>query len=453
MKRQVILALVIVAAALALAASTALALAKRPPWDGWYYHVAWYTTLVGLDAILGLREGRTPWLGRPVFAISALAWSVPVWLCFELANLRVANWYYVMAEPDLAVRRIGTVLAFGTVVPAIFLGYRAMQRLRLARDWSWAPFRWPAAHPRALQLIGAAFVALAVWKPVLFFPLIWGAVTLLLEPFNLERDPRTSLVADLARGRPTRIVRLLGAGVAIGLLWELLNTVARTRWIYTVPGLEEAKLFEMPVLGYLGFPVFALDCFVMYHALVHLRLARAGWDVRQPTRSRAASGAGFRSGARPRGRLRLAFAVAVAAVFSGLVMEGMDRWTVDSYHPGLARSNWLPAISKERLQAEEVRTLDAIAGSEANDLAGRVGIDSATAARWVNLARLSLLRGIGAPNAEALEAAGLGTVCELASADARRVRDAIRARRNDLRAGREARVRVWQRAARRGCEG
>lgn len=452
MKRRVVLSLVIVGAAIGLAASTGLALAKRSPFDTWYYHFAWYTTLVGLDAILGLQRERSPWLGRPRFAASLLAWSVPVWLIFELANFRVANWYYVMAEPAWIFRRIGTALAFATVLPAIFLGYKVMQRLRLAEEWRHRPLRWPADHPRTLQLIGAGFALLAVWRPVLFFPLIWGSVTLLLEPFNLRRDPRTSLAADLARGRPTRIVRLLAAGAVIGLLWELLNSVARAQWIYTVPGLEGAKLFEMPLLGYLGFPVFALDCFVIYQTLVHLRLARAGWEEPQAAESGDGRSAGAPGAARPRPRRRLALAGAAAILFSGLVMVGMDRWTIDSYHPGLAQSSWFTALDEERLRAAGLRTLDAVAEARAGDLARRIGIDPAMAERWVSHARLSLLRGIGAANATALEAADLGTICALATADPRRVRDAIRARRSDPRAGADPRIRVWQRAARRECE-
>ena len=35
----------------------------------------------------------------------------------------------------------------------------------------------------------------------------------------------------------------------------------------TVPYLGDVKLFEMPVLGYLGFPPFALECFALYHWL------------------------------------------------------------------------------------------------------------------------------------------------------------------------------------------
>jgi len=34
-----------------------------------------------------------------------------------------------------------------------------------------------------------------------------------------------------------------------------------------VPYLGHVKVFEMPVLGYLGFPPFALECYAMYHWL------------------------------------------------------------------------------------------------------------------------------------------------------------------------------------------
>jgi hypothetical protein len=38
--------------------------------------------------------------------------------------------------------------------------------------------------------------------------------------------------------------------------------------------MERAKVFEMPVPGYLGFPAFALECFTMYQ-FIRIFLARA----------------------------------------------------------------------------------------------------------------------------------------------------------------------------------
>ena len=54
------------------------------------------------------------------------------------------------------------------------------------------------------------------------------------------------------------------SGLLCGVLWEFWNYWARAKWHYTVPIMENLKLFEMPVPGYLGFPAFAIECFTMY---------------------------------------------------------------------------------------------------------------------------------------------------------------------------------------------
>ena len=58
---------------------------------------------------------------------------------------------------------------------------------------------------------------------------------------------------------------LMAAGMICGLLWEFWNYWAGAKWIYTVPFTRHSKYFEMPLLGLLGFPPFALECFAMYH--------------------------------------------------------------------------------------------------------------------------------------------------------------------------------------------
>jgi hypothetical protein len=48
------------------------------------------------------------------------------------------------------------------------------------------------------------------------------------------------------------------------VLWEFFNYWAIAKWTYTVPYFGNVKIFEMPVLGYLGFPPFAVECWVFY---------------------------------------------------------------------------------------------------------------------------------------------------------------------------------------------
>ena len=50
-------------------------------------------------------------------------------------------------------------------------------------------------------------------------------------------------------------------------MWEFWNFWAGSKWVYTVPFFRQWKVFEMPLLGFLGFPPFALECWILYHLL------------------------------------------------------------------------------------------------------------------------------------------------------------------------------------------
>ena len=73
-----------------------------------------------------------------------------------------------------------------------------------------------------------------------------------------------SIAGDLARGDFRRLLSLLAGGFICGFLWEFWNYWALSKWTYTVPYFGNIRIFEMPVLGYLGFPPFAVECWVIY---------------------------------------------------------------------------------------------------------------------------------------------------------------------------------------------
>jgi hypothetical protein len=97
---------------------------------------------------------------------------------------------------------------------------------------------------------------------------------LLLDPLN-ARAGEESILGDLQDGRYGRLINLLAAGLICGVTWELFNFWAGAKWKYTVPILPQLRLFEMPLLGYAGFPAFAVECFAIYIALRAL-IWRAG---------------------------------------------------------------------------------------------------------------------------------------------------------------------------------
>jgi hypothetical protein len=102
-------------------------------------------------------------------------------------------------------------------------------------------------------------------SPYLAAP-VWLGFIFLLDPINAHAGSE-SILGDLRAGRRDRLFNLLAAGLLCGLIWEFWNYWAGSKWIYNVPILPEIKLFEMPILGYGGFPPFAVECFVMYVAV------------------------------------------------------------------------------------------------------------------------------------------------------------------------------------------
>jgi len=405
------------------------------PVPTWFYVLAWYPTLALLDAVGTRIDGRPSALWRRPM-IFALAWSPIVWLLFEAANFRLQNWYYVFLPHTRWERWTGIILSFATVLPALFLAERILDAAGVFRRGRGPVIAVGRRDLWGAVAIGAAMGALALGFPRIFFPLVWGAVVLIVDPLVLRRAPDLSLIGDLARGYWGRIGRIMLGGMGIGLVWEAYNFWARGKWIYTVPWLENVKLFEMPPFGFLGFPVFALEAWAMYSALCVFGLAK---PIGAPRRSSATRG--------PRQPIA---ATAAAVSFAVLVLLGMEHWTISSTVPRVDDLPGLSAASFDRLEAAGISDPYELAQLEPIILSAASGLDSSTAARVVAGAQLTTLRGVGAQHAAILSAVGVSTVCDLAQREAAALKREIGRRQQGPRPN-IAEVRVWVRAAARTC--
>jgi len=168
-------------------------------------------------------------------------------------------------------------------------------------------------------------LVLPLVRPDFFFPRVWGALIFLLEPI-CARAEGPSLVQDAENGDWTTLVRLLFAGLLCGGYWELCNFWSLEKWIYTVPFFSQGKLFEMPYLGFLGFPPFCVQCFVMTNAVFLVRGGRH-WNPDMPQGPTIGS------------TRRLAYSVMIALGFflSEFAYVKMERHTIDSRSEPLQR--------------------------------------------------------------------------------------------------------------------
>ena len=257
-----------------LVVSEAGMLARTEPFWTWHTPIAWTGYILLVDGIIYRHRGSS-WLmnHRGEFSFLA-AVSIPLWVVFEGYNLLIENWHYINLPDNLIVRYFGYAWAFATISPGIFLtaelvavmrgrGRGVAATTRLRAEGVGAAGRWTMTDYVSL-VVGAAMLTWpVVWpSPYLAAPVFLGFI-FLLDPINARAgDP--SLLREIRSGMYQRVVNLLAAGFICGVLWEFWNFWARAKWVYTVPIVGDLKIFEMPVLGYFGFPPFALECFTMY---------------------------------------------------------------------------------------------------------------------------------------------------------------------------------------------
>ncbi len=237
----------------------------------WFTPIIWTGYILLVDALVFKVTGRSLLTTDRLDLLIIIFVSIAGWWLFEFYNAPrfwINNlelwWHYHNLEPNPYLRRFGYDWAFATIFPAIFLtarlllatafrGTRRLGAIHFSRRWVYF-----------LIILGAV----GTLAPLIFIsewwaPAVWLSFIFLLDPINYFRGS-PSIVGDLEQGNYQRLFALLTSGGLCGILWEFWNYWALSKWTYTVPYLGSTKIFEMPVLGYFGFPPFAVECWVMY---------------------------------------------------------------------------------------------------------------------------------------------------------------------------------------------
>jgi hypothetical protein len=253
--------LLMIAAPLFFSAATFAMMQKQEPYYTWFYSFAWWSYIIFVQSFLFSRGHDSLLFDNPSRFLLLLPLSVTIWLVFETFNFRLQNWHYHYLPSPRGLRWLGYTIAFATVLPAIFSTRSLLDFLGL--------FRGSATSPKGLvrfrdhlMVIGIVMLVLPLLFPKIFFPLVWLGFGFLLEPFNY-RSGEDSILRDLEEGLPRPLHLLLLSGLLCGILWECWNFGAGSKWVYTIPYLGFLRIFEMPILGFLGFPPFAVECYVM----------------------------------------------------------------------------------------------------------------------------------------------------------------------------------------------
>jgi hypothetical protein len=418
--------------------------AQIEPFYSSIYCFLWWSYIFAVDFAVCRLRGHSLLRDQPREFLFLAVWSVPVWLLFEMANLRLHDWYYVMSPYGFSWATIYLVLAFATVLPGIFetalLVIALVEKFVPGGMIRGRPFSVSGLNVSLQLALGGVMLALTLAFPGHCFCLVWGSAYFLTDPicYWLTRADKNhagrSLLGQLAAGDNTRLVALLVAGVVCGGLWEAWNLGARTKWIYSVPFFDELKLGEMPLLGFLGFPPFVLECYGMVNFLSLLRDGR-NWELSAKENSERR---GMPAWGEVLGSVSVPIGILLAS--AAIVLGG----TIASYATPL---DWYfyPELGKQGAKALQER--QALQGNQFLKLKGRPPeIDPALFSRMRRVAEMAELKGMGLENALALENLRIEQVDDLARQNPEELASRLRALNQNVRL---EEVKIWIRAAKR----
>jgi len=245
----------------------------------WITPIMWTGYILFADNVVYVRTGKSL-ITNGFFEIIVISLiSIGSWLIFEGYNVFLKNWHYINLPENIYLRYFGYAWSFATITPGILITAGLIRSFNLFKSVRLKPV---SVSHRILGVIVAISFILSLY-PLIFpneylFPLVWCSMIFLVDPINYLIGGK-SLLRDLSEGNPSRFLQLLVSGLICGIMWEFWNYWASAKWIYTVPYFPEYKIFEMPIVGYFGFPPFAIECYVLYHFFKAI-LYRAGYELK-----------------------------------------------------------------------------------------------------------------------------------------------------------------------------
>jgi hypothetical protein len=237
----------------------------------WAFFPLWLGYCLTVDALVFWRKGHSLATRNLRAYVGLFLISAPAWWLFELLNLRTQNWVYDGRQFFTDLQFVASAsLSFSTVMPAVFGTAEFAGTFAWLRRSRPGPRVAPDRHTLlAFFVAGLVMLALLLAWPVYFFPFLWLSLYFLIEAVNTWAGHR-SLLEYTAR-RDWRPALALFTGVLIcAFFWEMWNYRSYPRWVYHVPFVDFLHVFEMPLLGYLGYLPFSLELYALYHLVMGL---------------------------------------------------------------------------------------------------------------------------------------------------------------------------------------
>jgi len=234
--------------------------------DYLFFALLWYGYILLVDSIVYKLNRKSLLMNERKKFFALVLLSIAFWWVFEFFNLRIKNWHYVnILEPEWLTMSI----AFSVVWPAIFESFYLLKSLHLFDKVKMKKRNITRRTILVMEYIGVMMLILIFLRPKYFFSLTWLSVWFIIDPINyLHKKP--SIIGYFKEGKLAVPMSLALGSLLTGLFWEFWNYWAPIKWYYDLPFVGSFKIFEMPLLGYLGYLPFGWEVFAMYHFIFTL---------------------------------------------------------------------------------------------------------------------------------------------------------------------------------------
>ncbi len=230
-----------------------------------YFPIVWAGFILTLDYVVFLAKGRSIIVNDYRKIIAMFILSAPFWKIYEYINLRLQNWHYTGTEFFGVYGDLYAFISFATVIPAFFVTlslfskkYEIMPQNRVSKKYT------------SISIIaGILLFVLMMLYPLYFFPFVWIFLFLILDSINYY-NKRPSVLYFIRSKKWKLIGAFIASSLFMGFFWEFWNYFASVRWTYSVPFVDFLHIFEMPILGYLGYVPFGFTVFAFYYFIEYL---------------------------------------------------------------------------------------------------------------------------------------------------------------------------------------
>ena len=224
----------------------------------------WFGYIIVVNAFTYMRSGACMITHAPKYLFLLFIFSAVFWWYYEYLNQFTNNWYYVGLDDLNDINYfVYATIPFSTVLPSVISTWcflKTFPRISNGLE-NYKPLKIVGNYYLWCFILTISLIALSALYvyPQYLFPFLWLSPMLIIAAIITISGGKT-IINNIEKGNWKDLYLLAVAALICGIFWEMWNYFSFIRWEYSIPFVHKHLIFEMPVLGYLGYLPFGIQC-------------------------------------------------------------------------------------------------------------------------------------------------------------------------------------------------